>query len=169
MKTKKLILVALLLLSGGLVACDDSEEIEVVGTPPVVASDDVTAFFEKYLPPSSADQPKVEFNFREIDYDETECFLIDSKEDFEAVAPPAVELPAIDFEKYTLLIGQHQLGNPGYILEKQAIDTESDKMTLNLVYSSMEGASATAVTTFYFWGLYSKLPHKTIDIHIRII
>lgn len=172
MKSNVLILKAVLLLLGGnLVACDDSKEPEVVGTPPVAASEEVTAFFTTHLPESSYNCSEVRFNFSEIDFGETECFLINSTEEFEAVAPPSVVLPVIDFEKYTLIIGQHLLGDPGYSFEKQAVDTdtESGKMTLNLVYSRMGGASPTVITTFYIWGLYSKLPGSAIDVKITII
>ena len=158
MKSNVLILKAVLLLLGGnLVACDDSKEPEVVGTPPVAASEEVTAFFTTHLPESSYNCSEVKFNFSEIDFGETECFLINSTEEF--------------FEKYTLIIGQHLLGDPGYSFEKQAVDTdtESGKMTLNLVYSRMGGASPTVITTFYVWGLYSKLPGSAIDVKITII
>ena len=133
--------------------------------------DRVTAFFTTHLPESSYNCSEVKFNFSEIDFGETECFLINSTEEFEAVAPPSVVLPVIDFEKYTLIIGQHLLGDPGYSFEKQAVDTdtESGKMTLNLVYSRMGGASPTVITTFYVWGLYSKLPGSAIDVKITII
>ena len=172
MKSNVLILKAVLLLLGGnLVACDDSKEPEVVGTPPVAASEEVTAFFTTHLPESSYNCSEVKFNFSEIDFGETECFLINSTEEFGAVAPPSGVLPVIDFEKYTLIIGQHLLGDPGYSFEKQAVDTdtESGKMTLNLVYSRMGGASPTVITTFYVWGLYSKLPGSAIDVKITII
>ena len=100
MKSNVLILKAVLLLLGGnLVACDDSKEPEVVGTPPVAASEEVTAFFTTHLPESSYNCSEVKFNFSEIDFGETECFLINSTEEFEAVAPPSVVLPVIDFEK----------------------------------------------------------------------
>lgn len=99
MKSNVLILKAVLLLLGGnLVACDDSKEPEVVGTPPVAASEEVTAFFTTHLPESSYNCSEVKFNFSEIDFGETECFLINSTEEFEAVAPPSVVLPVIDFE-----------------------------------------------------------------------
>ena len=91
MKSNVLILKAVLLLLGGnLVACDDSKEPEVVGTPPVAASEEVTAFFTTHLPESS-------YNSR------------------------------------------------------------------------MGGASPTVITTFYVWGLYSKLPGSAIDVKITII
>lgn len=161
--------VALLMLGGGFVACDDSEEPEAIGTPPVTAPADVSAFFKTYLPPSSYSHSEPAFGFSEIDYQDTECFVINSLEEFKAVAPPSVELPGIDFDKYTLIIGQHWMGDPGYSFEKQAVDTESDKMTLNLVYKRMEGAHPAIVTTFYFWGLYTKLPEKTLTVNTTII
>lgn len=170
MKPAILILTAaLLMLGGGFVACNDSEEPEAIGTPPVSAPTDVAAFFRTYLPPNSYSRPEPAFNFSEIDYHDTECFVINSLEEFKAVAPPSVELPVIDFEKYTLIIGQHSLGDPGYTSEKQAVDTESDKMTLNLLYKRMKGAYPAAVTTFYFWGLYSKLPEKSLTVNKIII
>ena len=170
MKSNVLILKAVLLLLGGnLVACDDSKEPEVVGTPPVAASEEVTAFFTTHLPESSYNCSEVKFNFSEIDFGETECFLINSTEEFEAVAPPSVVLPVIDFEKYTLIIGQHLLGDPGYSFEKQVVDTESDKMTLNLVYKQLKGGTPAIMTIFYFWGLYDKLPEKTLTVNKIII
>ena len=170
MKSNVLILKAVLLLLGGnLVACDDSKEPEVVGTPPVAASEEVTAFFTTHLPESSYNCSEVKFNFSEIDFGETECFLINSTEEFEAVAPPSVELPVIDFDKYTLIIGQHWMGHPGCSFEKQAVDTESDKMTLNLVYKQLKGGTPAIMTIFYFWGLYDKLPEKTLTVNKIII
>lgn len=85
---------AALLLLGGFVACNDSEESEYIGTPPVTASADVSAFFKTYLPSSSSSHPEPEFNFSEIDDRDIECFVINSMEEFEAVAPPSVELPS---------------------------------------------------------------------------
>lgn len=159
---------ALFLLGGGFVACNDSEEPQYIGTPPVTAPTDVSAFFKTYLPSSSSSHSEPEFNFSEIDDRDIECFVINSMEEFEAVAPPAVELPVIDFDKYTLIIGQHWMGDPGYNFEKQAIDTESEKMTLNLVYKRMKGGTPAAMTIFYFWGLYTKLPEKTAAVNITI-
>lgn len=126
-------------------------------------------FFKTYLPSSSSSHPEPEFNFSEIDDRDIECFVINSMEEFEAVAPPSVELPVIDFDKYTLIIGQHWMGHPGYSFEKQAVDTESDKMTLNLVYKQLKGGTPAIMTIFYFWGLYDKLPEKTLTVNKIII
>lgn len=160
--------VSLLLLGGGFVACDDPEPIKAIGTSPVSAPENVSAFFKTHLPPKSSSPLEVAF-FGKIDFDDTECFVINSMEEFKTVAPTAVELPVIDFEKYTLIIGRHWFGDPGYSFEAQAVDAGSDEMTLNLVYKNLKGAHSTDMAIFYFWGLYTKLPEKTIAVNITII
>lgn len=83
-------------------------------------------------------------------------------EEFEAVAPPSVELPVIDFDKYTLIIGQHWMGHPGYSFEKQAVDTESDKMTLNLVYKQLKGGTPAIMTIFISGDYTTNFPKKRL-------
>jgi hypothetical protein len=86
-----------------------------------------------------------------------------------SIAPSDVELPEIDFKKYTLVIGQHGMG-AGYQLERQFIDTESDMPRLNLVYSGSEtGGSLTAMLTYCYWGVYPKLSEKTMNLSITYI
>lgn len=166
---RNILTAVLLLLCGSFVACNEWEQPEDLGTPPVLVSEDVSAFFKKHLPSSSYSSPEPSFNFGKIGFDDKECFLINSMEEFEAVAPPSVELPVIDFERHTLIIGQHWLGSPGFTLVEQAIDSEPDEMELNLVYRATGGASPTVMTVFYFWGLYAKLPEKTVKVDIKII
>ena len=120
MKTRILTLTAALLLLGGFVACNDSEESEYIGTPPVTASADVSAFFKTYLPSSSSSHPEPEFNFSEIDDRDIECFVINSMEE-------------------------------------------------NLVYKQLKGGTPAIMTIFYFWGLYDKLPEKTLTVNKIII
>ena len=112
MKTRILTLTAALLLLGGFVACNDSEESEYIGTPPVTASADVSAFFKTYLPSSSSSHPEPEFNFSEIDDRDIECFVINSMEEFEAVAPPSVELPVSTLTNIPLLLDSIGWGIP---------------------------------------------------------
>lgn len=157
------------MLVAGLTACDDTEEPSIAGTPPITAPTEVSAFFDATLPPRSDSYPRPDFGFGEIDYRESECFLINSMEEFEAIAPPSVDLPEIDFGKYTLLIGQCRMGDPGYTLEKQAVDIQPDGMRWNLAFLQLPGASPTVVTTFYFWGLYAKLPGNTLIANIIIL
>jgi hypothetical protein len=175
MKTKILpILAALLLIGGGFVACDESKVTRAEDPqeePPKdpqapVPSEEIAAFFDKYLPKSSYSVSLPEFNFGNEDQDDTVCLLINSDEEFKTVAPFSAKLPSIAFDKYTLIIGQHPMGDPGYSLEKQGVDVGSEKITLSLTYKNMGGASPTVITTFYYWGLYPKLPQKPVAVNV---
>ena len=123
MKIRTLILAAALLLSGaGFAGCSDSDEQPTAaGTPPVTPSQDVSDFFDAHLSGHETD-----FNFSYMDCYETECFLINSVEEFRAIAPEPIELPDIDFAKYSLIVGQHVFEEPRYSLESQAVETGTD-------------------------------------------
>lgn len=163
MKIRTLILAAALLLSGaGFAGCSDSDEAPTAaGTPPVAPSQEITDFFDAHLSGHSSD-----FNFSHIDCYETECFLINSVEEFRAIAPEPIELPDIDFAKYSLIVGQHVFGEPRYSLESQAVETGTDALTLNLVYSEFCGIAPAMVAPYYFWGLYDKLPEYEVNVNI---
>ncbi len=163
MKIRTLILAAALLLSGaGFAGCSDSDEQPTAaGTPPVTPSQDVSDFFDAHLSGHETD-----FNFSYMDCYETECFLINSVEEFRAIAPEPIELPDIDFAKYSLIVGQHVFGEPRYSLESQAVETGTDALTLNLVYSEFCGIAPAMVAPYYFWGLYDKLPEYEVNVNI---
>lgn len=140
-------------------SCAEIKPNDDAGIFPVSASEDVESFFESYLPPSDYSYSNTSFNFGE----ETECFVINDMDDFKAVAPESVTLPEIDFDKYTLIIGQVVMGNPGYRFVSQSIHTD----TLKVVYKKLGGASPAMMTYFYFWGLYDKLQNAVnIDVCI---
>ena len=163
MKIRTLILAAALLLSGaGFAGCSDSDDPSMAaGTPPVTPSQEVKDFFDAHLSGHETD-----FNFSYMDCYETECFLINSVEEFRAIAPEPIELPDIDFAKYSLIVGQHVFGEPRYSLESQAVETGTDALTLNLVYSEFCGIAPAMVAPYYFWGLYDKLPEYEVNVNI---
>lgn len=164
MKTRTLILAAALFLLGAAFAgCSDSDEAPTAaGTPPVAPSQEITDFFDAHLSGHSSD-----FNFSHIDCYETECFLINTAEELRKIVPEPIELPDIDFAKYSLIVGQHVFEEPRYSLESQAVETGANVLTLNLVYREMrDGVFPAAVTTYYFWGLYDKLPEYEVNVNI---
>ena len=163
MKTQTLILAAALFLSGaGFAGCSDSDEAPTAaGTPPVAPSQEITDFFEAHLSGHSSD-----FNFSHIDCYETECFLINTVDGLREIVPEPIELPDIDFAKYSLIVGQHVFGSPSYSLESQAVETGADALTLNLVYRVLQGVAPTVMTTYYFWGIYDKLPEYEVNVNI---
>ena len=163
MKIRTLILAAALLLSGaGFAGCSDSDEAPTAaGTPPVAPSQEITDFFDAHLSGHSSD-----FNFSHIDCYETECFLINTVDGLREIVPEPIELPDIDFAKYSLIVGQHVFEEPRYSLESQAVETGTDALTLNLVYSEFCGIAPAMVAPYYFWGLYDKLPEYEVNVNI---
>lgn len=163
MKIRTLILAAALLLSGaGFAGCSDSDEQPTAaGTPPVTPSQDVSDFFDAHLSGHETD-----FNFSYMDCYETECFLINSVEEFRAIAPEPIELPDIDFAKYSLIVGQHVFEEPRYSLESQAVETGTDVLTLNMVYRVLDGAAPAVEAPYYFWSIYDKLPEYEVNVNI---
>ena len=163
MKTQTLILAAALFLSGaGFAGCSDSDEAPTAaGTPPVAPSQEITDFFEAHLSGYSSD-----FNFSHIDCYETECFLINTVDGLREIVPEPIELPDIDFAKYSLIVGQYVFEEPRYSLESQAVETGTDALTLNLVYSEFCGIAPAMVAPYYFWGLYDKLPEYEVNVNI---
>ena len=163
MKIRTLILAAALLLLGAAFAgCSDSDEAPTAaGTPPVAPSQEITDFFEAHLSGYSSD-----FNFSHIDCYETECFLINTVDGLREIVPEPIELPDIDFAKYSLIVGQYVFEEPSYSLESQAVETGTDVLTLNLVYSEFCGIAPAMVAPYYFWGLYDKLPEYEVNVNI---
>ena len=151
MKTRTLILAAALFLSGaGFAGCNDSDEPPTAaGTPPVTPSREITDFFDAHLSGH-----------------ETECFLINTAEELRKIVPEPIELPDIDFAKYSLIVGQHVFEEPRYSLESQAVETGTDVLTLNLVYRVLDGAAPAAIAPYYFWGIYDKLPEYEVNVNI---
>ena len=148
------------LFLGLFASCKGSEPTGDAGILPVSAPEDVEFFFESHLPQSDYSHSNTSFNFGE----ETECFVINDVDDFKAVVPESVTLPEIDFDKYTLIIGQVVMGNPGYLFVSQSIHSD----TLKVVYKNLGGASPAVITSYYFWGLYDKLP-KAVTLDVCII
>lgn len=152
-------LLCFVLFLGLFASCKGIEPTGDAGILPVSAPEDVEFFFESHLPPSDYSHSNTSFNFGE----ETECFVINDVDDFKAVAPESVTLPEIDFDKYTLIIGQVVMGNPGYRFVSQSIHGD----TLKVVYKNLGGGSPAVMTSYYFWGLYDKLPKAvTLDVCI---
>lgn len=143
-------------------SCNDlQKDEEPEGITPVTASEEVSSFFKRYLTGNSFG--RTGFNLGE----KTECFVINNIDEFKDVAPPAAELPSIDFDKYTLVIGQVEKECPRYILSKQYIETEYNKTIINIVFKTMKGGVYPDMLVFYyFWGLYDKLPDSEISLNI---
>ena len=81
----------------------------------------------------------------------------------------SIQLPEIDFEKYTFVACMFQASAPKYIFRKQAVVEEYQKVVLNILLEEIkEGAFPTIYQSYYFWGLYDKLPEKPVTANIKV-
>ena len=166
MRIKTLFLFALSVLA---LSCKDDKEIDNEGIRPVEPSETVKKFFSKSLPSYSTSGNESIFNFSKIEYGDSECFVVNSDEDFKSIVDPKIQLPSIDFNQNTLIVGQHCMPNSGFVLYSQSINDITDTLQLVLTYKSLDGGSADQVATYYFWGLYNKLPEKKVVLRIKRI
>jgi hypothetical protein len=99
------------------------------------------------------------------------CVMINSAEefgriDFRGETPP--ELPTIDFNSYTLVIGQWVTVNPRYSLASRTLVIKQNEATMKLIV----GASGPYFYSYmpmpeYFWGLYPKIYAKAINMTVE--
>jgi hypothetical protein len=102
------------------------------------------------------------------------CVMINSAEELPTVdadgAP--VEVPAIDFDTYTLVIGQYASENQRWILSSQKLLVEQDTATMNLVMGMIK--EDVPMDLFFIpmpkfiWGLYPKIAATSIGININV-
>lgn len=151
-----------LMLSGLIISCCKPVPVEDC-IYPVSPSDEVEAFFTTYLPPIA------ESHYTGFDLGEKlSCFLINSTSELEEIAPNDVELPSIDFDRYTLIIGRMPKGSTGYTYKGQKISFESGRTVLTVTYEGPDGAVHPTITYYNFWGLYDKLQDTEIELNIKI-
>ena len=92
-----------------MVSCSntDKDDLEI---NPIAASGEISSFFDKHLP-SQSSTPASDFSFG----DKSECMIINSIDEFRrSVSSQIDKLPAIDFTKNTLVLGQARMSDPGF-------------------------------------------------------
>ena len=97
------------------------------------------------------------------------CYTINSKKELEDIYSGDKDLPEIDFQQYTLVIGERIMPALGYKCAKQEIvyATKDSDPVLNLYIENIYEYKPTALSPLYFWGLYP-IKHLS-DIKINII
>jgi hypothetical protein len=171
----------------GLVACNDEQsspnnaefpDSGIKPTLPLSAGEvgsesdkEVTAFFDEnvYL----ITRAILDDNELSPSVDDT-CVMINSAEDLPEVTDIyglPLEFPDIDFDTYTLVIGQRFVGGSGasYYVLNQSMTIEPPYVNLSLIAKQREGPyPAVAIRTpLCYWGLYPKLSEKsTINVTV---
>jgi hypothetical protein len=159
------------------VACNDNSggENELPnGIEPIISTDkagevgeadkELIAFFEKYLPPNFSLYDS-EYFF--VEDEDNRCLMINSMDELKAIMYSPIELPDIDFDKYTLVMGQYIAPGTAYRIIEQSITVNPEEIILNLSIEEPDGTYA-VLSPLYYWGLYPKIPQKTITVNLIV-
>ena len=98
-----------------------------------------------------------------IDSDKNECYVINSLEELKSIYKGNVEIPEIDFERYTLVIGQEILSDFYYPVYKQDLMFSDHKCHLTLYVPDFDLENNTT-QYFYYWALYPKFYTEGISV-----
>ena len=126
---------------------------------------EIAEFFNSELPCNTGDIQSSYF-FKES---ENECvhYVINNKEDLEALYYGSRMLPKIDFEKYTFIIGVEVFPHLLFFLEKKELTFEKGNLQLNLYVSETKDSYCpTALLNMYFWGIYPKIETNEVSVNV---
>ncbi len=149
----------------------DPQDNELPGIQPISLADELgtelgeelNVFFERYLPPISGGSSSFRCFFTE--YSGVNLLIINSFDELRAHMLASIEPPAIDFDKYTLIIGRTMVTAPGCYVADQNIIVDSENLKLNLIVEQPEIWDAITALQFH-WGLYPKLPEMPIEVNV---
>lgn len=131
---------------------------------PLTPSEDISSFFNTTLLPYGE---SILSNFfpspSHLTHQKDTCYLVNSQAAFEELYTGDEELPEINFNEQSLLIGM-VMKPAGYSLEYQYIYVTDDSIVVTLSMKKLKGAFIAAIVPYYFWGLYEKLPQKNVEI-----
>ena len=145
MKTKNIFLYLplLLVLMLGTMGCGSDDEVDMTIEQVRNIDESVAVFFEN------------ELGKFDIQKNSNCCSVINSEKDFRACYNGNEELPNIDFDRFTLVIGQVEAPHTGcHIMDVRLV--QLDQLFLNVTL--YVGNSGYTMTTYLrFWRLYPKL------------
>ena len=162
----------LIIISAG--CSKDDDDFNPNAIPAVSLADGtITDFFNSELPElhSSSDVRRYTKSFfynisSEFAIKENFAYVINSRQELADVYLGDKELPVIDFDRYTLIIGQQILPYLGFYVAKKELLAGDDGLILHL-YARNDGESLScALQNLYFWGLYPKQSQKTITVNV---
>lgn len=127
-------------------------------------ADPLVAFFQEELHSPYWDGNGNEFKtfFEQGSYDDDSYLMINSREDFQKAYMGTKELPEIDFDKYTLIIGRTWGNDSSYELADVFLRDDGDNYLLDACLWHHNGFAFFAIVRIYYWRLYPKLAQKDI-------
>lgn len=187
---KKIVLFLGMLLSLGLFsACssdDESENVtndfsgeeikdsDVKSISPEEAGDryaEISAFFNSEMPFSTYSKSFFVGYPKNENVGEEVCKIVNSRKELEDIYSGEKELPEIDFQQYTLVIGMITMPALGYKCVRQELVyvTTDSSPVLNLYVEDLYEYNPCMVSPLYFWGLYPKMYLSNIKTNIIML
>ena len=96
------------------------------------------------------------------------CFMINTLWEFQQACACSYNLPEIDFDRFTLIIGKHIVPLPNIIIFDQKI-IEDNVLTLLIQKEQLNTGSTQNVAIQNHWGIYPKLPNKQFFVEYKFI
>lgn len=97
---------------------------------------------------------------------ENMVYVINCQQELADVYQGKRELPAIDFDKYTLIIGQQIMPGLGFYVVKKELLTGDNGLILTLYARNDNEIISCALQNLYFWRIYPKLSQNTISVNV---
>lgn len=165
-------------LSWGMSCSNDDQKDEKMIMQVNVTEDSIVDFFKTELPErhnSSEIYHKTESFFYEHDLfgghpiEKDIVNIINNQKEISEIYLGKKVLPKIDFDKFTLIIGQAIMPTLGFYVAKKELKESKDGITLN-VYAINDSKSdeirPTALQSLYYWAIYPKLSQKFVKVNI---
>lgn len=172
---KKVLFILGMLLSLGMFwACSSDDESE--NESPVILNE-LFPIVEEYYSTTVSNFFKTEFGTYEdekpfdlknnLSSEDNPCIVINNEEDFNEVYTGDLNLPTIDFSKYTLMIGKIYLTAGTFIDNMSIKQTNSSEATLfiNCIIDTKE-AHTCYMLWKYYWTLFPKFDASEINVEI---
>lgn len=95
--------------------------------------------------------------------DKDECYVINNIQELKNIYRGNVSLPEIDFERFTLVIGQEIISNL-YPLINQNLEFHDKQCELKLYIPDFDGDTTALQYYLYYWALYPKFNTNGISV-----
>lgn len=110
--------------------------------------------------------------FGELEYDAQPCYLINSMEEFQAAYKGNEQLPEVDFERHSVLVGRTYRIDGSESLGIYNLVDEGDhyRMHLGILHNINPDYYYTCdIGDLFYWELYPKRESKPINIERRVV
>lgn len=166
MKKYVLLIISVIVAATWLCACssdndDDDNDFDVFNPnaiQPIMKEGAVVDFFNSEFYKSFFDD-----EFRDLDH---HVYVINSRQELADIYFGEKELPAIDFDKYTLIIGQLVMPYPGFYFVKRELEPSENGLQLTIYVRNDGEVLSCVLKHLYFWEIYPKQSQKTISVKV---